>query len=405
MRKPWDPISEMQAANRALKRAMMRDLEDMSRRELMKRGLKLAAGASAASVLFQAGIPLHTYAQTPDVEIPPLPEFDEIPENLKGSGEVRVQSWGGAFQDAQREAYFKPFEDLTGIKVIESEGPELSKIKAMVDTGNIEQDIVQVDRSDVILLERQGDYWEEIDYSLFDVDNIPEVHRYKYSVDMLPYATVIGYRTDAFPEGPTSQADFWNHEAFPGQRTTLSGTGGVTPFLEAGFIAHGTPLDAIYPMDIEQGFEYFDEIKPYVTKFWEAGAQPAQMLTDNEVVMAHSWNGRMHDIMNQGAPVKVVWNEAQLATDVWAIPKGAANTENAQKFAAFITLPASQARLSYLIPYGSVNLASAALMTPEQLENLPTSPAYLDNMSIRDIAWWVDNRDAVTARWNEWILE
>jgi putative spermidine/putrescine transport system substrate-binding protein len=405
VRKPWDPIAEMQAANRALKREMMRDLEDMSRRELMRRGIKLAAGASAASLLFQAGIPLHTYAQTPTAEIPPLPEYDEIPENLKGSGEVRVQSWGGAFQDAQREAYFIPFQELTGITVIESEGPDPSKVKAMVDTGNVEQDIVQMDRSDIIVLEKQGDYWEAIDYSLFDVDNIDEGRRYTYSVDMLPYATVIGYRTDAFPEGPTGQADFWNQEAFPGPRTTTAGTGGVTPFLEAGFIATGTPLDAIYPMDIDQGFANFDALKPHVPKFWEAGAQPAQMLTDNEVVMAHSWNGRMHDIQAQGAPVNVVWNEAQLATDVWAIPKGAANAENAQKFAAFITLPTSQARLSYLIPYGSVNNASAALMTPEQLENLPTSPAYLDNMTIRDIAWWVENRDAVTSRWNEWILE
>jgi len=405
VRKPWDPISDMQAANRALKREMMRDLEDMSRRELMRRGIKLAAGASAASLLFQAGIPLHTYAQTPTAEIPPLPEYDGIPENLKGSGEVRVQSWGGAFQDAQREAYFIPFQELTGITVIESEGPDPSKVKAMVDTGNVEQDVVQQDRSDIILLEKQGDYWEEIDYSLFDVDNIDEGRRYKYSVDMLPYATVIGYRNDVFAEGPTGQAGFWDVEAFPGPRSTLAGTGGVTPFLEAGFIANGTPLDAIYPMDIEQAFEYFNVIKPSVVKFWEAGAQPAQMLTDQEAVMVHSWNGRMHAIQQEGAPVTVVWNEAQLATDVWAIPKGAANAENAQKFAAFITLPTSQARLSYLIPYGSVNNASAALMTPEQLENLPTSPAYLDNMTIRDIAWWVENRDAVTSRWNEWILE
>jgi hypothetical protein len=26
-------------------------------------------------------------------------------------------------------------------------------------------------------------------------------------------------------------------------------------------------------------------------------------------------------------------------------------------------------------------------------------------MFIRDIQWWVDNRDAVLERWNEWILE
>ena len=200
MRNPWDPIVEMQAANRALKRQMLRDLELMSRRQLLRRGGTLVAGASAASLLFKAGIPLHASAQG---ATPPLPEYEDgIPENLKGSGEVRVQSWGGAFQDAQREAYFMPFQELSGIKVIESEGPDISKIKAMVDTGNVEQDVVQLDRSDIIVLENQGDYWEEIDYSFFDVDNIDEGRRYKYSVDMLPYATVIGYRNDVFPEGP-----------------------------------------------------------------------------------------------------------------------------------------------------------------------------------------------------------
>lgn len=405
MRKPWDPIAEMHAANRALKRAMLHDLEQMSRRQLLRRGGRIVAGASAASLLFKAGLPLHTYAQTPEAEIPALPEFDTIPENLKGSGEVRVQSWGGAFQDAQREAYFKPFQDLSGITVIESEGPDPSKVKAMVDTGNVEQDIVQMDRAEVILLEKQGDYWEEIDYSLFDVDNIDEGRRYKYAVDMLPYATVIGYRNDVFAEGPTGQAGFWDQEAFPGPRTTPGGTGGVSPFLEAAMLAKGVAKDELYPIDIELAYEYFSEIKPHVVKFWEAGAQPAQMLTDKEAVMVHSWNGRMHAIQQEGAPVTVVWDEAQLATDTWSVPKGAANAENAMKFAAFITLPTSQARLSYLIPYGSVNNASAALMTPEQLESLPTAPAYLEKMTVRNIEWWIENREAVLARWNEWILE
>jgi putative spermidine/putrescine transport system substrate-binding protein len=386
-----------------MKRQMMRDLEVMSRRQLLLRGGRLGAGASAAAILAKAGIPFHALAQ--DEPSMPMPEFEEIPENLKGSGEVRVQSWGGAFQDAQREAYFIPFQELSGITVIESEGPDSSKVKAMVDTGNVEQDIVQMDRSDIIRLEQQGDYWEEIDYSLFDVDNIAEGRRYKYSVDMLPYATVIGYRNDVFPEGPAGQADFWNVEAFPGARTTAAGTGGVSPYLAFGLIADGVPKDEVYPIDIERGFEAFSRIRADVPKFWETGAQPAQMLTDNEVVMAHSWNGRTHAIMEEGAPVSVQWNEAELATDVWAIPKGAANAENAQKFAAFITLPVSQARLSYLIPYGSVNSESAALIAPEILENLPTAPSYLEKMFIRDVAWWVENGDAVSARWNEWILE
>jgi putative spermidine/putrescine transport system substrate-binding protein len=379
---------------------MNRDLDQLSRRELLRRGGRLAAGASAAGILLNAGFPLYAAGQADA-----MPEYGEIPENLKGSGEVRVQSWGGTFQDAQREAYFRPFQELCGITVIESESPDISKIKAMVDTGNVEQDVVQQDRSDILILEAEGDYWEEIDYSLFDVENIPEHHRYKYSIDMLPYATVIGYRTDVFPEGPQGQADFWDQENFPGARTTSAATGSVTPYLAFGLIADGVPKDEAYPIDLDHAFEMFSQLKPHVPSFWEAGAQPAQMLTDNEVVMAHSWNGRMHAIIQDGAPVAVQWNEAELATDVWAIPKGAGNAENAQKFAAFITLPISQARLSYLIPYGFVNSKAVDYMTPELLENLPTAPAYLEKMFIRDIPWWVENREAVLERWNEWILE
>ncbi len=86
MRTPRDPFAQMQAAQRAMRRAMFHDLDVMSRRQLLRRGGQLAAGASAATLLFRAGIPLHASAQA---EIPPLPEYtDGIPENLKGSGEV-----------------------------------------------------------------------------------------------------------------------------------------------------------------------------------------------------------------------------------------------------------------------------------------------------------------------------
>ena len=53
--------------------------------------------------------------------------------------------------------------------------------------------------------------------------------------------------------------------------------------------------------------------------------------------------------------MKAVWKNQLLRTDVWSIPKGAPNRENAQKFAAFITMAVPQARLSYVIPYGFVN--------------------------------------------------
>ena len=83
MRNPWDPIVEMQAASRARRREMLRDLELMSRRQLLRRGGTLVAGASAASILFKAGIPLHASAQE---ETPPLPEYDEHSREPQGLG-------------------------------------------------------------------------------------------------------------------------------------------------------------------------------------------------------------------------------------------------------------------------------------------------------------------------------
>ncbi|MER3438177.1 MAG: Tat pathway signal protein [Chloroflexota bacterium] len=387
--------------NAAFRRKMLRDLEAMSRRELLRHGGRFATAAA----LFAAGFPLAARAQDGTPASVQLPEITEIPENLKGSGEVIVASWGGAFQDAQREAYFKPFERLSGIKVIEGTQPDVAKIKAMVDTGNVEYDVAEVDRSDVILLEKQGDYWEEIDYSLFDTANIPGYRRYKYSCDMLPYATIIAYRTDVFSTPPAGQKDFWDLDKFPGPRSTTGGTGGLVPFLEAALIADGVEKDAVYPIDIERAYNSLSKIKGDVVKWWEAGAQPAQALTDNEAVMVHAWNGRIAAIQAEGAPAGITWNEGMLATDVWAIPKGAKNAENAQKFTAFITMAIPQARLSMLIPYGFVNEKAAEYIPAERLAQLPTAPQYKDQMFERNAEWWVENRDAVLERWNEWILE
>jgi putative spermidine/putrescine transport system substrate-binding protein len=129
------------------------------------------------------------------------------------------------------------------------------------------------------------------------------------------------------------------------------------------------------------------------------------MLTDKEAVMAVIWNGRMKALLDAGVPVAPMWNQGGLLTDVWAIPKGADNAANAQKFAAFITMGIPQARLSKLIPYGSVNKGSEQYFTEEELQSFITASPIIDQLFIYDTAWWADNLDTVLNRWNEWILE
>ncbi|HYZ61367.1 MAG TPA: ABC transporter substrate-binding protein [Acetobacteraceae bacterium] len=373
---------------------------DMTRRQLIanaaRYGLTVAAAAAMTSHLAMPAL-----AAAP--EMPPVKDF---PEKLKGSGTVRVCSYGGAFQAAQRQAYFKPFEELSGIKVVESEGPDIAKVKAMVDTGNVQYDVGEFDRASVVNLARRGDYWEKIDYSLFDVDNIDPVFRETDSIAMLPYGQIIGYRTDAFGgKEPKDNPDLWDVTNFPGARCLQAGSGGLEPDLEVALMAAGVPRDKVYPIDIDKAFASLAKIKPHVDKWWTAGAQPAQLLNDKEVVMATAWNGRIYTIQQNGAPVKAIWKNQLLRTDVWAIPKNAPNKLNAQKLSAFITSAVAQARLSYIIPYGFVNNKSAAMMPPERLPQLPTAPEVKKDLLVYDSGWWADNRDAVLARWNKFLLE
>jgi putative spermidine/putrescine transport system substrate-binding protein len=372
---------------------------DYSRRQFIANAGRFGLTAAAAATLTQ---PFAFPALAADVE---LPKIDSIPDKLKGSGTVRICSYGGALQDAQRKAYFKPFEELSGIKVIEAEGPDPAKVKAMVDSKNIEYDVTEVDGADVLNLQKQGEYFEPIDYSLFDVENIDPAFRQKLYCNMLPYAQIFAYRTDAFKgKAPKDNKDLWDTVNFPGPRSLQSGASGSNADLEVATMAAGAPADKVYPIDLDKAFASLAKIKPNVSKWWGAGAIPAQLLNDDEVLMATAWNGRIAAIQANKAPVEIVWQDQLLRNDCWAVIKGAQNAQNAQKFTAFITMAVPQARLSSLIPYGFVNNKSAAYLSAERLKILPTAPDIKGKLINFNNEWWAANLNDIVKRWNAFIV-
>ena len=99
------------------------------------------------------------------------------------------------------------------------------------------------------------------------------------------------------------------------------------------------------------------------------GAQPAQLLNDKEVTMATAWNGRLYAIEQNGAPVKTIWKNQILRTDVWADPeRGREHAERAE-VVRFHHIAAPQARLSSLIPYGFVNDKAGRCCRPSGSRN------------------------------------
>src|ERR1700754_617528 len=85
---------------------------------------------------------------------------------------LTITSWGGTFQDMEQQTFFDPFTKETGIKVNQDNWDgELSKIRAMVDTGNVTWDLVVADYGHAIAGCAEG-ILEPIDYSkLGNVDD------------------------------------------------------------------------------------------------------------------------------------------------------------------------------------------------------------------------------------------
>ena len=58
------------------------------------------------------------------------------------------------------------------------------------------------------------------------------------------------------------------------------------------------------PEGVDRAFKKLDTIKKDVV-WWEAGAQPPQLLADGQVVMTSAWNGRIFDaVKKSGKPFR-----------------------------------------------------------------------------------------------------
>lgn len=324
-------------------------------------------------------------------------------EKFRGQ-ELVVVSWGGSFQEAQRKALFEPFTKEFGIKVIEDSPSDRAKIKAMVKTNNVTWDVVDLGSYYPDDLGRLG-FLEPIDYTVVDKTDLLEKFAGEYHVGTITYSDILAYRTDVFPEGkaPTSTADFWNVKKFPGRRSMYA-----LPLSNYTFamVALGYDYDKVYPLTedkIAQIYKKMDEVKPHVTVWWTAGAQPAQLLVDKEVVMATAWNGRVEKVIREGAPIKIIWNGGALQGDSWCIPKGAPNKDLAMLFIAWQSLPEVNWRTSKFISYGPINKKSFPKVDPLYKGALPSD--FVDEQVHTDFVWWSKHHSREVERWNEWKLE
>ena len=226
--------------------------------------------------------------------------------------ELVVVDWGGPYTDAHKKASFEPFEKKYGVKVTVVTPPDMGKLKAMVESGNVEWDVVAVDDYFVVRAGSLG-MLEKLDFDVISKDGLPKEVVHDYGVPYNLFSTVIAYNTDVFPEGnhPKNWADFWDTEKFPGPRA-LNKYAPST--LEAALLADGVEPKDLYPLDVDRAFAKLDELKDDIKVWWTAGAQPADLLASNEVALIGCLEWSYYRAITQGAPVGIEFNQGIIAS-------------------------------------------------------------------------------------------
>lgn len=233
---------------------------------------------------------------------------------------ITVASWGGAYQDAQRKAWFEPAAKDLGITIKEDTTSGVADVRAQVKSGKVTWDLVQQGTNGCILLEREGNL-EKLDPAVVKTDGIPADMKSDHWVANLVYSTVIAWNTKTYKDKkPQGWADMYNFKDFPGGRSMRR-----SPMynLEAALIADGVDPQKLYPLDVDRAFRKMRELETaHRRRGGRLGAASAQLINDGEVDMIGLWNGRVQAVMKEGAKADLTFNQQIILADCWAIPRG-----------------------------------------------------------------------------------
>lgn len=320
--------------------------------------------------------------------------------------DLTVVSWGGVFQDAQREVYFDPFRQEAGIPLAEdSWDGGIGVLRTKVEAGEANNwDVVQVEAEEEALGCEEG-LFEAIDPALVGgVDRYIPGSVTECGVPANVVSIVLAYDAAVFPDGPKTWADVFDTSKFPGKRAFRSGP---KMNLEFALMADGVAAADVYnvlstPAGVDRAFAKLETIKDDIV-WWTSGNQPMQLLGSGEVAFTTTYNGRVGAASAENnRDFKIMWDGNILNIDSWVILKGSPNKDAAIKLLEYLGRTDRQLEWPAKLGYGVGNVEAQAQLPADLAAKLPTSPEHLAAGTNIDAAFWIRNIDALNERFAAW---
>lgn len=327
---------------------------------------------------------------------------------------LTVVSFGGAYGAAQKVHQIDPYMAKTGTQILfENYTGGVAEIKAQVEAGKIQWDVVDIETIDLeracaeglleiiprdILL--KGD-----DGTPAEEDFIPAALENECGVGEIVWSTVYAYNNKTIGDkAPSTIEDLFDLKKFPGKRA-LRKRAQVN--LEWALLADGVKEEDVYkvlatPEGQAQAFAKLDTIKSEIVWF-DSWSQAPQLLNDGGAIMVQSANGRFFDaIKREGKPFTMVWDGNLYDLDAWGIVKGTPNLELALDFVSFTTSTKALAGFQD-VAYGPPRKSSMALVDKSVVDHLPST--HVDEGLKADGIFWADYGESLGEKFNEWLLK
>jgi putative spermidine/putrescine transport system substrate-binding protein len=314
------------------------------------------------------------------------------------SGGPVTLSWvdgGGAYHDAVQKGILDPWKGKTGDKVVSTAGTDNAKLRAMVESNRVVWDVYNGDNT--WGTDADAQWLVPLDYKTIPKSEILDGFASKYRVANMIYSMQLAYNTDKVKTAPTSWADFFDLQKFPGKRAVMDySAGGI---FEIALLADGVAPDKLYPLDIDRAIKKLNTIKSQLV-FWQTGAQSEDLIGSGEVSMAMMYNARAYDAkVALKKPVDYIFNGQILAAAYLTVPKGAKNEAQAMKLIAYAVSKDVNGSLSKWLPVAPSN--KGALPDPKMSPDLATSHLK-EPHAVSDDTWIAQNSKVLESRYQAW---
>ncbi|MDZ7748505.1 MAG: extracellular solute-binding protein [Halofilum sp. (in: g-proteobacteria)] len=335
-------------------------------------------------------------------------------------GALRIATWGGSYEASQRNAYFVPFTEKTGVPIYTaaySGGVEALRRRVQADTGS--WDLADMTMADHQRACRLG-YLQRFDHRVLAPapDGTPARRDFlegsltRCGVAHNVFSMVVAYDKRAFPGvRPHRIGDLFRPEQFPGVRALRKRPDAL---LEWALVSYGVPPADVYTLlSTERGmrlaFERLDRIRDDIA-WWRDPEAAIELLDEERVTFASGYNGRFFNaqVVN-GRPFEIIWDAQLYQLEVWGILANAPRPEVARDFVRFATRTESLERQTRYIAYGPTR-TSAIRRVGEHVTtgvgmaiHMPTHPSHMDRAIEKDVAWYSSTRETLSERFDAWL--